>query len=240
MEPNVSILKHFNWTCKLCFCSYSGENTEILLNHINECSHSTVTCSNGQCGHRAERRFMKDHSAICSLAIISCSNDRCKVTTYRKEMFSHKKTCPFKIVICENKFIGCDKSIELMNLEKHRKTCRFYCCAICNEYLLFGEQDGHICTLETIESPYPNKKESLRMPDKRHHEHPTVNLKCKFCEYRNVCRSEVCLHMTTCKNNQRKCLLCGEKVLLTAWGEHRLSDCNTKVRCTDCKLYIEK
>lgn len=213
MEPNVSILNHFNWTCKGCFCSYN----EILLNHIKECSHSTVTCS-----------------------IISCPNVRCKVTTYRKEMFSHVETCPFRIVPCENNFIGCDQSIEFMNIEKHRKTCRFYCCAICNEYLLFGEQDGHICTLETIESPYSNKKESLQMPDKWHREHPTVNLKCKFCEYRNVCRSEVCLHMTTCKNNQRKCLLCGEKVLLTAWGEHRLSDCNTRVRCTDCELYIEK
>lgn len=241
MEPNESMMNHFDLSCKYCSFSCSGENIEMLCKHFEECRHILVTCSNEQCGYTTERHLMKDHSATCSSAIVNCPNIRCNDKINRMEMFSHMEKCLFRIVPCKNKFNGCNTSVAYMDLEKHLETCPFYFCAICNEYLMLVEQSAHICALETIKSPCLNKEESLRMPCKRHHELPTVNFKCKFCKYTDVCRSQVLLHMVNkCKYKQRKCLLCCDMVLSAEWDEHRLSNCNATVRCTECKLRVEK
>lgn len=176
---------------------------------------------------------MNDHSATCSLAIVNSPNIRCNVVKNRKEMLSQVET----IDSCDNKFYGCDIYMTRMDLKKHHETCQFCSCVVCNEYLKQEELSTHICDLETIESPYLNKEESLRMSDKRHHKY----LKCKFCKYIDVCLSEVLLHMAhKCKRKQRKCLLCCKTILSAEWEEHRLSNCNATVRCTECKLRIEK
>lgn len=97
MEPNDSMMNHFDLSCKYCSFSCSGENIEMLCKHFEECRHILVTCSNEQCGYTAERHLMKDHSAICSSAIVNCPNIRCNDKINRMEMFSHMEKCLFLV-----------------------------------------------------------------------------------------------------------------------------------------------
>lgn len=219
MEFIVGVMSHYNLSCKDCSFSCSGENIEMLRKHIEECSH----CSNKQCGYTTERHLMKDQSATCSSAMVNCPNIRCNVEKNRKEMLSHEETCPFRIVPCQYNCYGRDKSMTDMDRQKHHRTCPYYSCVICKKYVKPEERSAHNCVLQIIKSL--NKEESL---------------KCTFCEYKDVCRSKVLLHMVDCKHSQRECQHCCKEVLLTEWEEHLLSNCNATVRCTECTLRIER
>lgn len=193
-------------------------NMEFIVGVMSHYNLSCKDCSFSCSGENIE--MLRKHIEECS----HCSNKQCGYTTERHlEMLSHEETCPFRIVPCQYNFYGCDKSMTEMDRQKHHKTCPYYSCVKCKKYLKPEERSAHNCVLQTIKSL--NKEESL---------------KCTFCEYKDVCRSKVLLHMVDCKHSQRECQHCCKEVLLTEWEEHLLSNCNATVRCTECTLRIER
>lgn len=239
-------MKQFNFSCKYCSFVCSGENVDVLENHLKECMNIPVKCYNQQCPFSAERRLIKDHFAECLYTIDECPNTECKIKLQRKKMSSHLLECQYRRVSCEQN--GCYEILPYMDLRKHLIKCHFYSqyCVICNEPL--KEQPRHTCTIESVECSHGNSdciiNESIRgecfLNSKMgHNKHPVFM--CKFCEYKSERRNDVLHHMIDkCKHKTRRCPDCDKMVLMEEWIVHVMSSCSTQIYCRGCQLYIDK
>ena len=255
----VKVSKHCILSCKYGDCSFScsGQNIRSFEKHLDSCWYIPVRCCNKQCTYKARRHMMKQHSEECLFALVKCSHPHCNIRTQRTKLNSHVLQCSNRIVSCSS--IGCSERVLYKDLHNHLETCPFreHNCKICNGPTSNKDRDKHVCDSDTNECPHCNKMffmkdferhlescltkcelcdESFPKIKQKHHICPFMKCQYKFCDYTDTAFN-VLHHMETCAFEPKECPNCGIYVLSKRMKSH-LAECETRIKCVNCGLFI--
>lgn len=201
--------------------------------------------------------MMKQHSEECLFALVKCSHPHCNIRTQRTKLNSHVLQCSNRIVSCSS--IGCSERVLYKDLHNHLETCPFreHNCKICNGPTSNKDRDKHVCDSDTNECPHCNKMffmkdferhlescltkcelcdESFPKIKQKHHICPFMKCQYKFCDYTDTAFN-VLHHMETCAFEPKECPNCGIYVLSKRMKSH-LAECETRIKCVNCGLFI--
>ena len=229
----------------LVYCSNRDNGcTEItcvcqLESHINQCSYTTIECSNN-CGDSLLRKDLADHlNNKCVMRLSVCIYCQKQDRHFIIVSLQHQQRCPDFPIGCPKSCSGGDQ-VKRRDLHAHSLVCPLesVVCPDCQAEMLreqLTEHGRNACPKRIVLCIFCQKQIRYDVTNTHLQECPEYPIECpRRCELGpTILRKNLTLHLEICPLEPVVCSACKTDVIRKDMNEHNLSKCPK--RLTECK-----
>ena len=210
-----------------------------LESHINQCSYTTVKCSNN-CGDSLLRKDLVDHlNDKCVMRLSVCIYCQKQDRHFIIVSLQHQQRCPDFPIGCPKSCSGGDQ-VKRRDLHAHSLVCPLesVVCPDCQAEMLreqLTEHGRNTCPKRIVLCIFCRKQIRYDVTNTHLQECPEYPIECpRRCELGpTILRKNLTLHLEICPLEPVVCSACKTDVIRKDMNEHNLSKCPK--RLTECK-----